>query len=177
MDEKRKTITLGLAFSSILILSYFENKLFLDNIRSFFVSPAFTIGMLFIHNVIAVSLIILGMSFYVMVVKTFLPKRRIEYIVLNHPRFFALVFTGIILISSVFRVWAIMGVRAIDMISTAMVIFLPHGVLEAFGIYVAVHKTLTESLTGRALAGIYFLFFLAAVLEVGFIIVLVAFAW
>lgn len=176
LESKEKTFALGIAFALFLIISYFENRLFLENVRGFFVSPAFTVVMFFIHNAIAVSLIIIGMSFYVKVVKNFLPKRRIEYIVLNHPHIFALVFTAIILISSVFRVSVIMGGKAIDMISTAMTIFLPHGVLEALGIYVAVHRTLTERLKAKTLAGIYFLFFLAAFLEVGFIIALITFA-
>lgn len=176
MMAKEKTVALGFAFLFFLISAYFENKLFLENIRSFFVSPALTAAMFFVHNVIVVSLIIIGMSFYVMVVKTFLPHRDVEYIVLNHPRFFAIVFTMIILTASVIRVGVVMGWRVMDMVTTATAIFLPHGVLEAFGIYIAVYRTLTERLTGRVLAAIYFVFLLAAILEVGFIVALVLFA-
>jgi hypothetical protein len=176
MDTKNKTIAFGVTFALLLILAYFESRLFLENIRSFFVSPVLTVAMFFTNNVIAVSLIIVGMSFYVMVVKTFLPKRGFEYVVLNHPRLFAMVFTGIILVSSVVRVGVIMGGRAMDMITTTMAIFLPHGILEAYGIYTTVHRTLTERLTGRVLVLIYFIFFMAVILEVGFVVALVFFA-
>ncbi len=176
MRQKSKTIALGLTFLLFLGIAYFENRLFLENIRRFFVSPTLTVAMFFIHNVIVVSLIIIGMSFYVMGVKTFLPQKGVEYIVLNHPRLFSIVFTMIILVASVMKVDVVIGGRAMDMVATAMAIFLPHGVLEAFGIYTAVHRTLTERLTGRTLAAIYFIFLLAAILEVGFIIALVLFA-
>ncbi|MBS7621712.1 hypothetical protein KEJ32_06350, partial [Candidatus Bathyarchaeota archaeon] len=46
-----------------------------------------------------VSLIIIGISFYVKFVTAFLPKSEIEYIMLNHPRIFAVIFTLIILFS------------------------------------------------------------------------------
>lgn len=176
MRAEKKTVVLGLAFLLFLILAYFENKIFIENVRSFFASPALTVAMFFIHNVVAVSLIIIGMSFYVMVVKTFLPKKRVEYIVLNHPKFFALIFTTIILVSSVMRVRMVMGGRAMDMLTTAMAIFLPHGVLEAVGIYIAVYRTLTERLSGKVLVAIYLVFLLAAILEVGFTIALILFA-
>jgi len=49
--------------------------------------------MVFLHNVITASLIIIGMTFYVDFLDKFPPRKYIEYVVANHPRLFAIIFT------------------------------------------------------------------------------------
>ena len=125
---------------------------------------------MFLHNVIVVSLIIIGMTFYVEFVQAFLPKRDFEYAVLNHPRLFAIIFTAIILTVSILRVGAFLnGQIVLDLIAIIMLVSLPHGIVEAYGIYKSIHTTLTKNLTNKTLALIYFIFFFAAVLEVEFV--------
>jgi hypothetical protein len=143
--------------------------LFLANVESVFVNPTLAVALVFLHNVIVVSLIIIGMSFYVDFVHTFLPKRKIDYVVLDHPRLFAAIFTIMVLIISILKVNAFFkGKIAIDLTGMIMLITLPHGVVEAYGIYTSINKTLSRKLTNKGLAGIYLLFLLAAILEVGF---------
>lgn len=59
------------------------------------------VTLVFLHNVIKVSLIIIGMTFCVELILTFLPKRDIEYVVLHHPCVFAIILTAIILTVSI----------------------------------------------------------------------------
>jgi len=171
MDEgKKRTVTLGLIFLFFLALAYVENTSFFVYIRDSFTNPSLAVLLVFIHNVLAISLIILGMAFYVEVVLTFMPKRRIEYVVLSNPTVFAVVFTVMILAISIFRASTLMK-GAVDMGSLALVILVssPNALVEGYGIYQAIRKTLSKNLTTRSLAVIYFIFFLAAVVEVGFV--------
>lgn len=170
LDAKTKAIILGCVFCFFLVLAFFENILFIENIGSIFVNPLLAFTMIFIHNVIVVSLIIIGMSFYVEFVTGFLPKREIEYVVLNHPRIFAVIFTLIILVLSILRIYWLLYRRILmDLIAIVMLISLPHGIVEAYGIYKAIHETLANKLSNKELAKIYLIFLLAAILEVGFV--------
>jgi hypothetical protein len=60
----------------------------------------------------------------------------------------------------------------VNLIEIIMLISLPHGIVEAYGIYKAINVTLTRNLTNKVLAEIYLIFLLAAILEVGFLQVL-----
>jgi hypothetical protein len=173
MNNRIKTIILGCVFVSLLASAYFVNILFLGYIRDIFLNPSFAIIIVFINNVIVVSLIIIGMSFYVEFVPAFLPKRKMDYIVLDHPRIFAVIFTIIVLVMSIMRVYShLYGHIVVNLIDIIMLISLPHGIVEAYGIYKAIHVTLAKNLTNKVLAEIYLIFLLAAILEVGFFQVL-----
>ncbi|MBS7637767.1 hypothetical protein KEJ49_02595 [Candidatus Bathyarchaeota archaeon] len=173
VNKKVRTTILGCVFAFFLALAYLENISFLRYVNYVLSIPPFAVTMFFIHNIIAVSLIIIGMSFYVDFVPAFLPKRDIDYVVLNHPRIFALAFTIIILTVSVLRVYRFhYGFLLMNLTQILMLLSLPHGILEAFGIYRAIYKTLKGELTNRVLAEIYMIFLLAAILEVGFLQVL-----
>jgi len=170
MNSKTRTIILGFVFVFFLALAYYENILFLSYVKDIFANPPLAITLVFLHNIIVVSLIIFGMTFYVELVLTFLPKRDIEYAVLNHPRLFAIIFTAIILTVSILRASTFLhGQIVIDLIATIMLLSLPHGIVEAYGVYKSIHTTLTNNLTNKALATIYLIFLLAAILEVGFV--------
>jgi len=170
MDERKKrTVTLGLVFLFLLVLSYVENTSFFVYIRDSFTNPPLAVVLVFIHNVLAISLIILGMSFYVEIVLTFMPKRRIEYVVLQNPTIFAVVFTVMILAISIFRASTLMrGGVEIGTLALIILVSLPNALVEGYGIFQAIQNTLSKRLTTRSLAVIYFIFFIAAVIEVGF---------
>jgi len=64
-DERKRTMFLGLAFLVLLVLSSVENTVFFGTLNEIFSNQFLAVGMLFIHNVLVVSLILLGMTFYV----------------------------------------------------------------------------------------------------------------
>ena len=59
----------------------------------------------------------------------------------------------------------------VEITSLALVLLVsaPTALVEGYGIFKALKKTFTKSLTLRSLAGIYLIFFFAAVVEVGFV--------
>jgi len=168
--QKKRTVILGLVFLFFLLLAYIENTSFFVYIRDSFTNPPLAVLLVFVHNVLAISLIILGMSFYVEVVLTFMPKRKIEYVVLQNPTIFSAVFTVMILTISIFRASTLMK-GAVDIASLALIILVsaPTALVEGYGIFQAIRKTLSKNLTLRGLGAIYLIFFAAAVVEVGFI--------
>ena len=169
-EGKKRTVFLGLVFLFFLLLAYVENTSFFVYIRDSFVNPPLAVVLVFVHNVLAISLIILGMAFYVEVVLTFMPKRRIEFIVLEHPSIFAVVFTVMILLLSIFRASTLLrGEVEITSLVLVLLVSAPTALVEGYGIFKALKKTFSKSLTLRSLAGIYLIFFFAAVVEVGFV--------
>jgi hypothetical protein len=170
---KKRTVLLGLVFLFFLVLAYVENTSFFVYIRDSFTTLPLGVVLLFIHNVLAVSLIILGMAFYVEVVLTFMPKRKIEYVVLQNPEIFAIVFASMILLISILRASTLVrGQVEVSTFAMVILLSLPAGLIEGYGIYQAIKKTLKKSLQTRDLALIYTIFLIAAVVEVGFVQIL-----
>lgn len=165
-------LVLALLFLACLIVAYTENLFFFGSLGDVFAQPWRAVVVVFSHNVLAVSLIMLGMSFYVRVVLKFLPQRKHKYIVLEHPRLFAFVFTIIILVISVLRANTLLGGEMLSNVVFVILLSLPQGILEAYAIFLAIEKILEKSMTKRKVATVYLLFFLAALLEVGFIQIL-----
>jgi len=169
MRRKERTVLLGLTLLFFVFLAYFENKLFFNAVKQIFLNPLLAVAMVFIHNVLAISLILLGMSFYVEFVLTFMSKRqKYEYIVLEHPTVFALVFTVIILFVSILRTCTLIyGGVLLETLGFVLLVSIPNGLIEAYGIYLTIQKTLKQVISMKDLTLIYSLFFVAAVLEVG----------
>jgi hypothetical protein len=120
--------------------------------------------------VLAVSLIILGMAFYVEVVLTFMPKRKIEYVVVQNPEIFAAVFAIMILLISILRASTLVkGQVEVNTLAMVILLSLPAGLVEGYGIFQAIKRTLKKSLRTRDLALIYGIFFVAAAVEMGFV--------
>ncbi|MCW4053771.1 MAG: hypothetical protein NWE84_02470 [Candidatus Bathyarchaeota archaeon] len=93
MDVKKNTALLGIAFVILLGLSYAENLFFFNILGDILHNQFLAVAMLFMHNVLVVSLILLGMTFYVnLVVLNFFRKEKHVDIVITHPRTFALLF-------------------------------------------------------------------------------------
>lgn len=175
-ESKKRTALLGLAFLAFLLLSSYENTVFFNLLlRDILQNQFLAVGMLFLHNVLVVSLILLGMSFYVSLVKSgFFKREKHSYVILEHPRTFALVFTGIIVFLSILRGCTLIygGVR-LEALPTILLISTPVGIVEGFGIYITIKKTLSQTLKTRDLATIYGVFLIAAVMEVAFINILI----
>lgn len=170
MNEAKRTVVLGVVFLLCLALAYIENVSFFNYFRDAFSSPPIAVLLVFIHNVLAVSLILVGMTFYVGFVLTFLPKRKSEYVVLEHPRIFAFAYTVMILLISILRTSTLVyGQVFVETLPLVILLSAPNGIIEGYGIFQTIEKTLKRTMIMKELAIIYMLFFAAAVIEVGYI--------
>lgn len=171
LDDRKRVVLLGIAFLVLLVLSYFENILFFQTLGTLFQNQFLAFLMVFIHNVTVISLILLGMTFYVnLVVQGFFKGQKHEDVVLRHPRIFAIVFTIVIVLLSILRgSTLIFGRIMVETLPKIMLASIPMGIIEGYGIYLTIKKTLGRAISLKALAYIYSIFFIAAVVEVGFI--------
>ena len=178
MDAKKNTALLGSAFSIFLGLSYAENLFFFSILGNVLSNVALAVGMLFLHNVLVVSLILLGMTFYVsLVVHGFFKKDKHADVVISHPRSFALIFSFIVVFLSILRGATLMnGGITVELLPLILLISTPIGIVEGYGIYLTIKRTLGRTMTMKALASIYAVFLVASVMEVAFINGLVLFA-
>jgi hypothetical protein len=168
--SKKRAVLLGVTLLVFLALAYVENRAFFEYSGSLFSKPLIAVIVVFIHNVLVVSLILLAMTFYVELVLSFFKPSKYEYIVLQHPRVFALVFTCMIILLSIFRASTIVyGSVALSGLAAVLLLSLPNGIVEGYGIYLTIQKTLGRSMTMKGLLAIYMLFFIAALVEVGFV--------
>jgi len=167
-------VVLGLAFLIFLTLSYIENNFFFQMLKDVLQNPLLAVTMLFIHNVLVISLILLGMTFYVnLVISNFFKREKYAHIVLEHPRTFALVFTVMILFLSILREGSLFGGVSVEALPLILLISAPMGILEGYGMYLTIKKTLSRTMSMKDLAYIYGVFLIAAIIEVGFINLLI----
>ena len=171
LDERRRLVLLGLAFLILLILSYFENVIFFQTLNTLFLNQLLAFFMFFIHNITVISLILLGMTFYVnLVVQGFFKGQKHERVILEHPRTFAIVFTILIVFLSILRgSTLIFGEIMVEELPKILLASVPIGIIEGYSIYLTIKKTLSRTISLKDLAYIYGIFFIAAVVEVGFI--------
>ncbi len=168
--ERKRTILLGLAFLFFLILSSVENTLFFNIVGDVFQNPLLAVAMFFIHNVLVVSLILLGMTFYVdLVLLNFFKREKYGNIVLEHPRTFALIFAVIVIFLSILRSGSLLGGIKIEVLHLILLMSAPVGIIEGYGIYLTIKKTLSREISLKDLLYIYSIFLIAAIMEVGFI--------
>lgn len=99
------------------------------------------------------------MTLYGGLVLTFMPKRKIENVVLNNSRIFAFVFTKMILLLSIFGA-SILVYEQVFLNTLALVILLsiPNAIIEGYGIFQTIERTLKRKMTLKALVGIYCFF-------------------
>ncbi len=170
MNQKKKTVILGLVFLLLLVFAYVENSSFFDSLGDVFSNPPLAVLFVFVHNVLVVSLILLGMTFYVGLVLNFMPQRKIEYVVLHNPRIFAFVFTLMIIFISILRAsMLVYGQVFVDTLALIILLSTPNAIIEGYGIFQTIEKTLKRKMTMKALVGIYTIFFVAALIEVGYV--------
>jgi hypothetical protein len=137
-----------------------------------------SVGMLFLHNILVASLILLGMTFYVsLVVNGFFKNDKHADVVISHPRKFGLIFSILVVFLSIFRgATLIEGGVTLDLLPMMLLISAPMGLVDGYGIYLTIKETLSRTMNMKALAGIYVVFLVASVIEVAFINVLALFA-
>jgi hypothetical protein len=170
LNQKNKTVILGLVFLLLLVFAYVENSSFFDSLGDVFSNPPLAVLFVFVHNVLVVSLILLGMTFYVGLVLNFMPKRKIEYVVLHNPRIFAFVFTLMVIFISILRAsMLVYGQVFVDTLALVILLSTPNAIIEGYGIFQTIEKTLKRKMTMKALVGIYTIFFVAALIEVGYV--------
>jgi hypothetical protein len=170
VGERKRTALLGLAFLILLMLSSVENAFFFQILSSVLQNQYLAVAMLFIHNVLVISLIVLGMTFYVNLVSTFFKKEKYGSVILEHPRTFALVFTLVIVFLSILRGSNMLyGEIEIETLPLILLVSAPIGIVEGYGIYLTIKKTLSNAMSMKDLALIYGIFLFAAIMEVGFI--------
>lgn len=159
-----------------LALSYAENTIFFSVLGDILRNHFLAVVMLFVHNVLVISLILLGMTFYVnLVVLNFFKREKYAHVVLEHPRHFALVFTFMILFLSILRGSTLLygGIR-VEALPIILLVSAPIGIVEGYGIYLTIKKTLSRAMSMKDLAYVYGIFLIAAIMEVGFINLLIS---
>jgi hypothetical protein len=171
LDARKSTVFLGLAFVGFLALSYAENLFFFSILGDVLRNQFLAVAMLFMHNVLVVSLILLGMTFYVnLVVLNFFKREKHADVVITHPKSFALIFTFIVVFLSLLRgATLIHGGITVEALPLILLISAPVGIVEGYGIYLTIKKTLSRTMSMKDLACIYGIFFIASILEVAFI--------
>ncbi len=176
MDSKKTTALLGLAFLLFLALSYYENLFFFNIVGDITRNLLLAILILFVHNVLVISLILLGMTFYVnLVLLDFFKKEKSGRIVLEHPRTFAIAFTTMILFLSILRgAILIYGRVYVEDLPVILLVSASISIIEGYGIYLTLTKTFSRTMTIKNLAYIYGIFFVAAIIEVNFINLLIS---
>lgn len=173
MDQKKKTLVLGLIFVLLLLFAYVENTSFFGTVGDVFANPLIAILFVFVHNVLVVSLILLGMTFYVSLVLNFMADHEEEHVIINNPRIFAFVFTLIVIFISILRASTLVyGQVFLNTLFFAILLSTPNAILEGYGLYQTIKRTLNRKISIKALVGIYLLFFVAAVIEVGYVYLL-----
>jgi hypothetical protein len=178
LDAKKNTALLGVAFLVLLGLAYGENLFFFSILGEVLQNQFLAVAMLFLHNVLVVSLILLGMTFYVnLVVLNFFKREKHADVVITHPRSFAAIFACMIVFLSILRgATLINGGVTLETLPLILLISAPVGIVEGYGIYLTIKKTLGRTMSMRGLCYIYGVFLAASIMEVGFINVLVTFA-
>ena len=173
VDQKKRTVILGLVFVLLLVFAYVENGSFFGSVGNIFLNPPLAVLFVFVHNVLVVSLILLGMTFYVGLVLNFMPQRKSEYVLLHNPRIFAFVFTVMIIFISILRAsMLVYGQVVVDTLIFVVLLSTPNAIIEGYGIFKTIEKTLKRKMTTKSLAAIYLIFFVAAVIEVCYVYLL-----
>ena len=164
---------LGAVFLLLLVFAYSENSSFFGSVGDVFANAPLAVFFIFVHNVLVVSLILLGMTFYVGLVLNFMSKNENDYVILNHPRIFAVVFTIMVIFISILRSTNLFyGKVFIETLPLVILLSTPNAIIEGYGIFQTIEKTLNRNMTTKALGGIYLLFLIAAVIEVGYLYLL-----
>jgi hypothetical protein len=173
LDQKKKTAILGIVFLGLLAFAYLENKAFFGSVGDVFLNPSLAVLFIFISNLLVVSLILLGMTFYVGLVLNFFPQRKVEYVVLHNPRIFAFVFTIMIIFISILRAsMLVYGQVVVNTLLFVILLSTRNAILEGYGIFQTIEKTLKRRMTMKALVAIILIFFAAALIEVGYVLLL-----
>ncbi|MCW4001627.1 MAG: hypothetical protein NWE97_00345 [Candidatus Bathyarchaeota archaeon] len=174
LEEKYRAVLLGVTFLGLLLLSYIANTALFNTFSALFQNQFLFFSVILLNNLIVVSLILLGMRFYVdLVVLGFFKREKYANVLLEHPRTFAVVFALVVIFLSILRgANLFLGKIIVEALPTILLISAPIGIIEGYGIYLTIRKTLSRTIVIKDLAHIYGIFFIAALIEVGFINIL-----
>ena len=167
-NEKIRVSLMGLSFLFLLLVSSVSNTLFLNSLGVLYQNQILLFSMIFMNNVIVISLIILGMTFYVnLVTLGFFKNEKYPNVIIDNPRIFALIFLFIVLFFGVLRgVNHFFGTIAIELLPIIFLLNTPIGIVEGYGVFLAIEKILHRKLTLRNLIYIFVIFSIAALIEV-----------
>lgn len=173
-QEKTHVIFLGLSFLGLLVISSFANTIFLNSLNMLYQNQILIFSMIFMNNIIVVSLIILGMTFYVKLVTLgFFKTDKNSTVIIDHPRIFAIVFSFIVVFLGILRgVNHFFGKITIELLPIILFLNAPIGIIEGYGVYLTIKRTLNRKMTLRSLLYIFIIFIIAAIFEVGIINIL-----
>jgi hypothetical protein len=174
LNAEKKTVFLGLAFVFFLGLAYIENMFFFSILGEILQNRLLALLMFFMHNILVISLILLGMTFYVnLVLLNFFKREKYGNIIIEHPHPFAVAFAVVIIFLSILRgATLISGGIKVEDLPLILLVSTPIGIVEGYGVYLTLEKTLSRTVSMKDLAYIYGIFFIAALMEVAFISVL-----
>ena len=173
-NEKIRISFLGLSFLLLLLFSSLSNSVFLNSLAVLYQNQILVFLMIFMNNVIVISLIIIGMTFYVKLVKFgFFKDEKYSTVIIDNPRIFALIFSFIVLFLGILRaVNHFFGRITINLLPQILLVNTPLGIIEGYGVYLAIKKTLNQTLTLKNIFYIFGILSIAAIIEVGMIIFL-----
>ena len=173
-NQKTRISLLGLSFLLLLLVSSVSNTVFMNSLGTLYQNQILVFSMIFMNNVIVISLIIIGMNFYVKLVAFgFFKNEKYSTMIIDNPRTFALIFSFIVLLFGVLRgVNHFFGKITIELLPKMLLLNAPIELIEMYGVYLAIKKTLNRTLTLRNLFYIFGIFTIAAIIEVGMIILL-----
>lgn len=173
-QEKTNVIFLGLCFLFLLVISSFANTIFLNSLNILYQNQILIFSMIFMNNIIVISLIILGMTFYVKLVTFgFFKNDKNSTVIIDHPRIFAIVFSFIVLFLGILRaVNHFFGKITIELLPIILFLNTPIGIIEGYGVYLTIKKTLDRKMTLKSLVYIFLIFIIAAIFEVTMITIL-----
>jgi hypothetical protein len=96
-------------------------------------------------------------------------------VILDNPRIFAFVFTLMVIFISILRASTLVyGQVFVETLALIILLSTPNAILEGYGIFQTIERTLKRKMSMKALAAIYTIFFIAAVIEVGYVQLLMA---
>ena len=170
-DERKRVVLLGLALLILLMFSYFTNSVFFKTLNILFQNQILAFLMIFIHNVIVASLVLVAMTFYVnLVVLGFFKREKYAYIVIDHPKTFAILFAFIVLFLSILRgTNFFLGGIILEALPLILLVSAPIGIIEGYGLYLTIRNTLSRTMTLKDLVHIYGIFLIAAIIEISLI--------
>jgi hypothetical protein len=164
-----------LTFVSLLGFSYVENQFFFSILADALQNQFLSVTMLLLHIVLVVPMILIGITFDVnLAVLNFFKREKYADVVILHPKVFGAVFACMFVFVSILRgATLINGGVPLETLPLILLVSAPVGIVEDYGIYLTIKKTLSTTITMQALAYIYGVFFLASIVEVGFIHLLI----
>ena len=173
MNPKQRTVIFGLVFLFVLFFAYAENSSFFGSVGDVFSNAPLAVFFIYVHNVLVVSLIFLGMTFYVGLVLNFMSKNETDYVILHNPRVFSFIFTIMVIFISILRGSTLVyGKVFVETLFLIVLLSTPSAIIEGYGIFQTIERTLKRNMTKNALVGIYLLFLIAAIIEVGYVYLL-----